>query len=353
MRRLFSLATVSLIAIPLAAVACGDDDDIAVNSGGSMNRGGSANQGGSANKGGSTNNGGSVNTGGSAGDSQTTGGSKTSGGSSSDGGSTATGGGGNTGGTTGGSSATGGKSATGGRSQGGSTAEGGMSGEGGGAMEEGGMGGEGGGAGAGGAGGAGGSPEGGMAGDGGSTAQGGAMEAGAGGDGGAGGTPPITDTLDNGDFEGGGKDHGTPPGWTITGTEGSAFLSYHTPADEWHSHSGTAYLDAWLDTAYTNTISQVVEPLPEGEYSFSIWHYGDAYTEQYIYLKGYDSNDAGAMVKVEVTKTPTPPNNYGDAPITVGPVHVTSGRVEVGIFLDCQAGGCWTHFDDAVLTKVE
>jgi hypothetical protein len=351
MRRLIPFATASLLAIPLALVACGDDDDGPTSSGGSANKGGS---GGFATTGGK--NAGGTSTGGNAGH----GGTTPEGGTSAKGGSPATGGA-STGGTTpeGGTSAKGGSPATGGASTGGTatggtatggtatggTATGGTIGEGGG-MAEGGE-----------------TAQGGNTAEGGGTSEGGAgAEAGAGGttaeggtnSGGAGGEPAITpDIVDNGDFETGTTNHVAPPGWTITGTSGAAFLNHKEPADQWHSHSGIGFLDAWLGTAYQSTISQIVSPLPEGNYSFSVWHYGGAYTTQYIYVKGYNEADLEEMTKLDVAATTTPPNNYGDAPLTVPTVHVTSGMIEIGIYLDCPEASCWTHFDDAVLSKVE
>jgi hypothetical protein len=349
MRRLIPFATASLLAIPLALVACGDDDDGPTSSGGSANKGGN---GGAVTTGGK--NAGGTSTGGNAGH----GGTTPEGGTSAKGGSPATGGastggaangGTETGGTANGGTGTGGVStggtATGGTATGGASTGGTSTGEGGGMAEggetaQGGSIGEGGGTSEGGAGA--------EAGAGGSTAQGGTSSAGAGGE------PAITpDTVDNGDFETGTMNHVNPPGWTITGTSGAAFLNHKEPADQWHSHSGIGFLDAWLGTMYQSTISQIVTPLPEGNYSFSVWHYGGAYTTQYIYVKGYNEANLEEMTKLDVVATPTPPNNYGDTPLTVPTVHVTSGMIEIGIYLDCPEANCWTHFDDAVLSKVE
>lgn len=308
-----------LFALSIVAVACGDDDDGdptqtggvggkttgGANSGGNAGRGGS---GGTGGRGGATN--GGANTGG------TTGGTT---------------GGVNTGGSSGGA-VTGGTSGEGGSSGGGT--EGGSSGSG-----TGGNGPEGGssGAGAGGVGeGGGGGSEGGI---------GGSITGGAGGGdlggAGAGGGGVVADTLDNPGFE----DNWTGAPWAVTGTGWKISES---------GSGGPRFLDLWAAGAYTTALSQVVSPLPDGNYTFTISYYGGTHTadSQVAYVKGYDHTNPTAT-----TTASTPAAGNGAyATITVGPFAVTSasgtsGSVEVGVTTDAAAGE-WSHFDDAAVTKV-
>jgi len=320
MLRHFPLVGSCVLAAALV-VACGDDDD---DSG--MATGGSKSSGGATAAGGST-----AGTGAKGGGSSR--GGASSGGASADGGNSANGGissgGSESGGTTaelsgGAAGESTGGSGTGGAAHGGTSSYGGTT-----ATET---------AGAGGSAGAGDTT-----GEGGSS---GAPSAGAGGDatgeGGAGGAPTIqADTIDNPGFESG-TSHATLPGWTTVGTADSSYVSY----DQSKAYAGYGYLDNWLGSAYTVTTSQVVAPLPNGNYSFSIWHTGGAYTNQYVFARGYDSGDPSVEMKVVTTDSAT------WTQIVVSPIPVTSGQIEIGVYSDGAAEN-WSHFDNAVLTRLE
>jgi hypothetical protein len=324
-------------AASLVVVACGDDDGADFNdSNGGEDSGGASSGGagraGSAGRGGTPSTGGVTNQGGSATGGSTTGGSATGGGAT---GGTATGGS-TTGGSATGGSATGG-SATGGTATGGGTMGGAAMGGESGAPQ--------GGAGEGGTAGVGGAAGGGAAGEGGSSgaSEGGApTEGGMGGSGGDGGAGIVADTIDNPGFE---EWSGNPivPGWTIVGDSDAAKFRFV----QGDAHSGSAFLDIWRGTAYTVTASQVVSPLPNGNYSFSIWHKGGAYTKQYVFVRGHDASNPSAEL-FPVPPDTTPRSAYGE--ITISSIPVTSGKVEIGIYSE-GADGNWSHFDDAVLTR--
>lgn len=329
------------MAIPLLVAACGDDD-----SGDGAASGGSSQSGG---KGGST------------------GGASPAGGTT---GGTSKGGGGGSGGvSTGGSTPSGGASTGGSTPSGGSAgAEGGVAGGAGDAGAGGiavGSGGAGnGGAGVGGVGGwvtgDGGDPAGGY---GGTTGGGGGAETGGvGGDapGGAGGSVSITpDSLDNGIFEetltgGVQPPRGSVPRWTVTpaviGTDIAAFIEWHAAGTGATGGTGTYHLQNWLATAYTVTTAQVVDPLPDGNYTFSVYVRAKqaAFASQYLFARGYSAADTNLELKTDITAANSNASTY--TLISVGPIPVTSGHCEVGIYSD-GAADAWASFDDATLTK--
>jgi hypothetical protein len=304
----------------LVVVACGDDDNADFNDtnsgeGGATSSGG-AGRAGSAGKGGTSSTGGVPNQGGSAIGGSAIGGSAI--------------GGSATGGSATGGTAMGG-SATGGTAMGG-TGIGGESGAPQGGAPEGGT------AGVGGAAGGAGAGEGGSSG----ASEGGApTEGGMGGSGGEGGAGIVADTIDNPGFETWSADP-IVPGWTIVGDSDAA--KFRFKQDD--AHSGEAFLDIWRATAYTVTVSQVVSPLPNGNYSFSIWHEGGAYTKQYVFVRGYDASNPSA----QLPSLDTTPTTDGYEQITISPIPVTSGKIEIGIYSE-GADDAWSHFDDAVLTR--
>ncbi|MGC4088774.1 MAG: hypothetical protein QM756_12915 [Polyangiaceae bacterium] len=295
-----------LCAASFVAVACGDDDDSTGGTGGATNTGGGTSTGGAKASGGTatTNGGATTANGGSA---TTNGGATTA-----NGGSATTNGGATT--TNGGST----------------TVTGGAGGS------EGGMGGT-----AGGEGGAGGS-EGGMGGT-------------AGGEGGAGGAPIVADALDNGNFEAwNNAPTGTnlpPLNWTVVeAPTGSAYERYNQGSAHQSGTTATFGLLAFYNAAaYTATVSQVVSPIHNGNYTFSIWHTGQLYASegQYVYAKGYDKNNPDA-----ITKLPTAASESAYEQLTLPQITVTSGKIEVGIYTNGVAGA-WSNFDDATLTHVQ
>jgi hypothetical protein len=330
--------------IPLLIAACGDDsgdDDFA--SGGSRqggaggkasSKGGASASGGAAGgtskggRGGSTGAGGAITFGGSS-----TGGATSTGGSQS-GGSTS----GGTPGAEGGAAGAAGDAGAAGNPSGGSAGS------------------DGGGSGAGGSdAGSGGEEVGGYGG----TTGGGGADTGAGGDAaaGAGGDSTIVpDSLDNANFElpiNPPETRGIVPGWTLmapsVGQEVAWFVDWHT-AGSGAPGSGNYHLAGWLDTEYTVTTSQVVTPLPDGEYTFSIYVNTEeaGFSSQYIFARGYSAADANALLQTDVTADNSEPNSY--TLITLGPIPVTNGQCEVGIHLQ-GAANAWANFDDATLTK--
>lgn len=339
MIRISSLTACVFTIIPLLVVACGDDDtDDDTGSGGKSQAGaggkGTSTGGVSPTSGGST---GGTSKGGSGGKAST-GGSNTGGSNT---------GGAITGGSTSGGAITGGVAGADGgvAGAGGDVGTGGTSVGGGGAANDGGVGGW--------VGGSGGEPAGGVPG-------GGADAGGAGGaEAGAGGGPSITpDALENATFEllpgGTLPARGAIPGWTVTpGASGQEVASFI----EWHAENGGAtpgpagyHLAYWLGSEYTVTVSQVVDPLPAGDYTFSMYVKGGAnlFTSQYLFARGYSSTDTAAELKTDVTTTNTNGSTY--SLLTVGPIPVTSGQVEVGVFSHGTANA-WASLDTATLTK--
>lgn len=286
------------------AIACGDDDDST-----GQASGGAKSTGGATSKGGASSGGGTAKGGASSGGA-TSGGAATLGGSSA--------GGAAAGGASGGSVGQGGS----GNPQGGTTPLGGSGGVGG---DTAGSAGESGGGGisAGGAGGTGGEET--------------------GGNGGEGGAAPVQpDAIDNPGFEAATQGDVPPPNWSITGTITAAKTTWNTA----NAHAGDKYLDIWAASAYTVTTSQLVSPLPAGNYSFSIWHIGGAYTKQQIFARGYDANNASAEIHVDTTVSES-----AWVQVVIPSIPVTSGKVEIGVYSEATANN-WSHFDDAVLTKL-
>jgi hypothetical protein len=320
------------VALSFVVAACGDGDssDEGNGTGGGAGKGGSAGSSGSTGKGGSS-------------------GSTGKGGSS---GSTGKGGtAGSSGAGTGGSSAgTSGSAGAGSGGEGGDdTGSGGDAGTGNGA----GGAGDGGMPGTGGDDGTGGAPEGGMggepsigAGGNGTAGEAGAPVTGSGGAGGEGGAPgPAWDVIDNPGFELTDSDTVPPRNWTVTGTPGAVTYSWsNSYAHATQSPEGPGYLDLWLASAYTVDVSQVVSPIPDGSYTLRIAHYGGPYTEQYVYVKGYDETNAAAQLDVDTVET-------GNAfvELVIDDIPVTSGQITIGIY-SVAAAGNWSHFDDVSLT---
>jgi len=325
------------VALSFAVVACGDGDSDEGGAGGGAGKGGS-----SGATGGSS---GSSGKGGSAGSSAGKGGSAGSSGSSagtagSNAGTAGTAGAAGSG--EGGGAGTGeaGAAGSGGSGDGGTAG----SGDGGTPGDSGGEGGVPAAGGTAGEDGSGGAPEGGVGGEpavgagGAAAGEGGVPSvAGAGGEGGA--PVVVFDTLENGGFETGAFD--VPPvGWTITGTAGVATKKWGSGADV---HDGEAYLNLWLGSEYTVDISQVISPIPNGTYTLRAWHYGGPYTEQYVYVSGYDQANPSATDDVDTAE------NAGLTELVISDIVVTSGQITVGIH-SVGAAGNWSHFDGISLT---
>jgi hypothetical protein len=321
------------VALSFVVAACGDGDssDEGNGTGGGAGKGGSAGSSGSTGKGGSAGSSGSTGKGGSSGSAGNGGsagssGAGTGGSSAGTSGSAGAGSGGEGGDDTGSGGDAGTGNATGGAGDGGMPGTGGTGGDDGtGGAPEGGIGGEP----AVGAGGAG-------------AGEGGAPVTGSGGAGGEGGAPVAEwDTIQNPGFELWAA--GEPSaGWTVVDDPDSAGTSWQGGG----AHTGTGFLNLWLGSAYTADVSQVVSPIPDGTYTLSIWHWGSAYTEQYVYVSAYDESNA------ETRLTANTAANSAFVEIRIENIPVTSGQIKIGIY-SVGAADNWSHFDDVSLTLAQ
>jgi hypothetical protein len=199
----------------------------------------------------------------------------------------------------------------------------------------------------------GGEPSGGVPSDGGMAGEGGAPIIGgadAGGAGGEGGEPPVVvlDTLKNASFETWNADKTIVAEWVNTATpSGASYFQWGSgPAIK----NGEYKLAHWDDVAYTARTEQVVSPIANGKYKFSIFVNRDALTdlnESYVYAKGYK---ATALAEEQKTNTDAA---VGDAwvEIAVTDIQVTSGAITVGFYTDAKIDG-WINFDDASLVRL-
>jgi hypothetical protein len=172
-------------------------------------------------------------------------------------------------------------------------------------------------------------------------AQGGAGGAvtGGGGEGGAGGAPEIVaDTLDNGTF---GTNATSLEGWENSGDTAAAFAKWHWIENVYDS-AGLAH---WREAAYKVTTSQLVSPLPNGTYSFSMVVQRPAtLNEQYLFARGCTAGSPDA----QVTKPTVDATADGFTKITLTGIQVTSGSCTFGIYTDAPDDG-WANMDSAVL----
>jgi len=178
----------------------------------------------------------------------------------------------------------------------------------------------------------------------------GASEAGAGGEGGdggmagAGGALPISIPLLNADFEHGDHDvAGTVENWQTSGDLAS-YINYNGGA----AHAGYGRLAMWRATpAYKVSTFQTVSSLSDGTYTLSAWVAGGAtgLNSVYIYAKGY-----GSVATDQVKKDIVPGTAYAQYSLT--DIHVTSGTLTVGVYVD-GAADAWANVDDVTLTRVQ
>ena len=171
--------------------------------------------------------------------------------------------------------------------------------------------------------------------------------AGAPGEAGAGGAvEPENGTLQNPSFELG---SGTNvAGWTSDGTVAAAtvvFKDARTPSGR---------LGHWLDhAAYKVATSQVVQPLPDGLYTFEIWVKRSPYlVKEYIFARDYSRAEPAAEKTVD-TAGPDPAVQQGAyVKVVIAHIPVTSGKVKVGIYTEGNATKAdnWSVIDDAALT---
>jgi len=175
---------------------------------------------------------------------------------------------------------------------------------------------------------------GGIAGD-----MGGGAEAGA-----AGASEPPPGMLMNPGFEIGSNGVSLVPFWTSVGTVAAATVVFGD-----HPHSGSGRLGHWLMSgAYTVSTSQVVSPIPNGNYTFSVWSgHSQFLNDEYIFAKGYSRTQSAAQMKTSTMSA-------GDSSYTqfsIQHIPVTNGKIEVGVYTDGPADSSenWAWIDDAEL----
>jgi hypothetical protein len=176
--------------------------------------------------------------------------------------------------------------------------------------------------------------------DAGGTSAGGEIGLGEAGEGGAPPEPPGT--LVNPGFELGSAT--TVPSWVNVGDTAAATVVYQ------QAHTGSGRLGHWLATgAYQVSTSQVVKPLPDGNYTFSIWVEHSLFLNaEYIFARGYSRAEPAAQMKLDTTEA----NDAAYTQIVLQHIPVTSGKCEVGIYTDGGADSStnWSLIDDAELT---
>jgi len=162
----------------------------------------------------------------------------------------------------------------------------------------------------------------------------------------AGAAEPPPGMLMNGGFEIGANGVSLVPGWTSTSkTPEAATVVFGD-----HPHSGSGRLGHWLMAgAYTVSTSQVVSPIPNGNYTFSAWSgHSQFLNDEYIFAKGYSKSQPAAQMKVSTMSA-------GDSSYTqfkIEHIPVTNGRIEVGVYTDGpnDSSENWAWIDDAELT---
>ncbi len=159
---------------------------------------------------------------------------------------------------------------------------------------------------------------------------------------GEGGQPPAV--LMNGGFELGDNGVMAVPFWTNVGTTAAATVVFGQ-----EPRSGSGRLGHWLSTgAYTVTTSQIVSPIPNGNYTFSMWVAHSLFlNSEYIFAKGYSHAQPAAEMKTDTSTA-------GDTTYTqivIQHIPVTNGKIEVGIYTDGPASSDqnWSRIDDAEL----
>ncbi|MGD0031192.1 glycosyl hydrolase 53 family protein [Paenibacillus illinoisensis] len=136
----------------------------------------------------------------------------------------------------------------------------------------------------------------------------------------------------NGGFETQGADRYTIPGWTIDGTDQSAYSQQHSSVKE-----GQFLLTNYMDGAYISDVAQTVTGLADGDYVLSAWFYnGGGQKEYYMYAKS-GTNE----VKLNIPTT----GNMTKLSLNA---KVTGGQLTFGFYADANAGD-WMLVDDVKL----
>ena len=132
----------------------------------------------------------------------------------------------------------------------------------------------------------------------------------------------TADLVVNGGFEDGTN------GWTVTGTSGGFYtmenMKYGTP-----SKSGTYFGNFWRKDAYQNTVSQTINNIPNGTYTFSIWNCGWERNSSYVLIKDF----GGSEKRVDLTEQA---NSYAE--FKIDDIAITSGKCTIEIHHDGVAG---------------
>jgi len=158
----------------------------------------------------------------------------------------------------------------------------------------------------------------------------------------AGAPAEVPGMLLNPDFElGSGTD---VQSWTSTGDVAAATIVYQ------QAEHGFGRLGHWLMAgAYKVSTSQVVQPLPDGNYTFKIWvEHSLVLNEEYIFARGYSHAQPAAQMKLDTTGA----NDLTYTQIVIEHIPVTSGKCEVGIYTDggTDSKANWSLIDNAEFT---
>ena len=192
---------------------------------------------------------------------------------------------------------------------------------------------------------------------GGAVGRGGAVgQSGAVGQGGHGGAPPSSaageggappeepGSLLNPSFELG---SGTSiPNWTSEGTTAAATVVFQ------EGGSGSGRLGHWLDsTAFKVATWQVVQPLPDGKYTFEIWVKRSQYlTKEYIFARDYSKSEPAAEKTADTAVGDPLVQEASYVRVVIAHIPVTSGQIKVGIYTEAGNKDNWSVIDDAALS---
>lgn len=134
--------------------------------------------------------------------------------------------------------------------------------------------------------------------------------------------------------------------WTSEGTASAATVVFQ------EARSGSGRLGHWLDaTAYKVSTWQVVQPLPNGNYTFEIWVKRSQYlTKEYIFARDYSRAEPAAEKTVDTAVGDPIAQEAGYVKISIQHIPITSGKVKLGIYTEAANKDNWSVIDDASLT---
>lgn len=150
--------------------------------------------------------------------------------------------------------------------------------------------------------------------------------------------------LLNGSFELGSAT--SIPNWTSEGTASAATVVFQ------EARSGSGRLGHWLDaTAYKVSTWQVVQPLPNGNYTFEIWVKRSQYlTKEYVFARDYSRAEPAAEKTLDTAVGDPNAQEAGYVKISIPHIPITSGKVKLGIYTEAGKTDNWSVIDDATLT---